>query len=324
MAKGTRVTQREKQKMWQLYNELGSFTKVAKKMNRGVGTVSLYVHEYEAAVHAAGIVLEAKQKGCEKMKRAIVVLLVLVMPISLCACKSDAVKAAEEAISAIGEVTFDSGDTIAAAEKLFGILTDAEKADVENRLALVDAREAFDSLQGEVVYANAKDAYEKLKEVAELCVTGMDAIYGAWFFGIYNADDASSSSFYSKMSEDVPGFTSYELQSAGDALGVSVYTAKSDWRYCLWIVEAAIEERGDYDTITTNMADAEKVLQSLTEEYDDYTYYPKLKDYYAAIKSYVEFFTSPSGSFKQLADTINSYENGIRTLESDVSFLFNK
>ena len=60
MAKGTRVTQQEKKKMYDLYNELGSFAKVAKKLNRCADTVSRYVHEYEAAVHAAGIVLEAK------------------------------------------------------------------------------------------------------------------------------------------------------------------------------------------------------------------------------------------------------------------------
>lgn len=33
MAKGTRVTQQEKEKMWQLYNQLGSYTKVAKKLS---------------------------------------------------------------------------------------------------------------------------------------------------------------------------------------------------------------------------------------------------------------------------------------------------
>ena len=152
----------------------------------------------------------------------------------------------------------------------------------------------------------------------------MDSIYGAWYFGIYNADDAYTSTFYSEMSKDVPGFTSKELENAGNTLGIKVSTAKSDWQYSLWIVEAAIVSRGDYKTVNENMATAEEVLQLLTEEYDDYTYYPKLKDYYAAIKSYVEFFTSPSGSFKQLADTINNYENGIRTLESDVSFLFSK
>lgn len=257
------------------------------------------------------------------MKRIISLLLVIVMCLSLCACgKSKAAKAAEAAIAAIGEVTVDSGDAIANAEKLYNILTDAEKADVENRLVLVEAQEAYKKIQGEIVYTNAKEAYEKLKEVANLCVEGMDAIYGAWYFGIYGADDTYW--FDYDLSVETPGFSSEEIEEAREALGISESTAESDWQYSLWIVQAAISMRGDYDTINANMAEAEKVLQSLTEQYDDYTYYPKLKEYYAAIKSYVDFFTSPSGSFNQLADTINSYENGIRTLESDVSFLFTK
>ena len=65
-------------------------------------------------------------------------------------------------------------------------------------------------------------------------------------------------------------------------------------------------------------------LQELTKTYDDYSYYPKLKDYFAAVSSYVEFFKSPSGSFKQLSDTVNNYETNIRTYQSDVGFLFNK
>ena len=80
-------------------------------------------------------------------------------------------------------------------------------------------------------------------------------------------------------------------------------------------MEAAIEMRGDYAQIQERMAQAERILQELTEEYDDYTYYPKLKELYAAVNSYVTFYTSPSGSFNQLADTINNYENNIRTLQ---------
>ena len=53
-AKGTRVTQQEKEKMWQLYQEVGSFVKVAKKMQRSPDTVSRYVREYEAAVSVVG------------------------------------------------------------------------------------------------------------------------------------------------------------------------------------------------------------------------------------------------------------------------------
>lgn len=60
LAKRTPITQQEKEKMWQLYNEPGSFFKVAKKLNRSPDTVSRYVHEYEAAVNAARVVIDAQ------------------------------------------------------------------------------------------------------------------------------------------------------------------------------------------------------------------------------------------------------------------------
>lgn len=55
----TRVTQAEKEKMWLLYQQLGTYTKVAKKMNRDPKTVSRYVNEYEAAVRATSYVLNS-------------------------------------------------------------------------------------------------------------------------------------------------------------------------------------------------------------------------------------------------------------------------
>lgn len=62
MAKGTRVTQQEKEKMWQLYQDGNSFVKIGKKLRRSPDTVSRYVHEYEAAVGAVSVVLNAAQK----------------------------------------------------------------------------------------------------------------------------------------------------------------------------------------------------------------------------------------------------------------------
>ena len=66
-AKGTRVSDAEKEQMWKLYKELGSTEKVAKKMRRGRSTVSRYVAEYEAAVRAAGYVLNAKEMEQDKL-----------------------------------------------------------------------------------------------------------------------------------------------------------------------------------------------------------------------------------------------------------------
>lgn len=47
-AKGTRVTENEKEKMWQLYQEGNTFVAIGKKLRRSPDTVSRYVHEYEA------------------------------------------------------------------------------------------------------------------------------------------------------------------------------------------------------------------------------------------------------------------------------------
>lgn len=59
-AKGTRVTQKEKEEMWQLFQDGNSFVKIGKKLRRSPDTVSRYVREYEAAVSAASMVLKAQ------------------------------------------------------------------------------------------------------------------------------------------------------------------------------------------------------------------------------------------------------------------------
>ncbi len=66
MAKGTRVTQQEKEQMWQLYNQLGSYAKVAKKLHRSSDTVSRYVREHEAAVNAVRVVMDAQNTWNEE------------------------------------------------------------------------------------------------------------------------------------------------------------------------------------------------------------------------------------------------------------------
>lgn len=58
-AKGTRVTQQEKEKMWQLYQEGNTFKKIAAKLRRSPDTVSRHVREYEAAVNATSVVLNS-------------------------------------------------------------------------------------------------------------------------------------------------------------------------------------------------------------------------------------------------------------------------
>lgn len=44
--------------MWELYQELGSYTKVGKKMRRNADTVSRYVQEYESSMKVAHAIID--------------------------------------------------------------------------------------------------------------------------------------------------------------------------------------------------------------------------------------------------------------------------
>lgn len=56
----TYVSAAERELMWKLYQKYGTFKAVAEKLNRNPGTVSRHVREYEAAISAAGYVLNTQ------------------------------------------------------------------------------------------------------------------------------------------------------------------------------------------------------------------------------------------------------------------------
>lgn len=57
-AKGTKVSENEKQKMWLLYQECQSICQVAKKMRRDRGTVARHIMAYEASMRTANILTD--------------------------------------------------------------------------------------------------------------------------------------------------------------------------------------------------------------------------------------------------------------------------
>ena len=68
-AKGTRVTEKEKEQMWQLYQEGKTFVAIGKKLRRSPDTVSRYVHEYEAALGAVSVVMNANRGGTNYVRQ---------------------------------------------------------------------------------------------------------------------------------------------------------------------------------------------------------------------------------------------------------------
>ena len=81
------------------------------------------------------------------MKKFIALLLAAVMCLSLVACgKSEAAKTMDEMIEGIGNVTLESEEAIAAAEKMYEALTEEQKSELDNYALLVAARAELDKL----------------------------------------------------------------------------------------------------------------------------------------------------------------------------------
>ena len=106
------------------------------------------------------------------MKKAIVLVLALVLCLTLTACsgKSEAVKAVEEKITTLVDITAQSGEVIQALDQAYNALSEEEKAKVENAQVLLDAVQKYygSFLAGEWCspYVNYWDLSKAMEESA--------------------------------------------------------------------------------------------------------------------------------------------------------------
>lgn len=175
----------------------------------------------------------------------------------------------------------------------------------------------------EAQFESANSAYNDIVSASEICIDIMDSIYDAWYFAIYESDDYSGYSLLYAFSNKV-GFSTSEITDAMIALGLSStsYYVLEEFNYTVHIVKQAYKNNGKYTEAENYLSSAKESLKSVTSEYSDYTGYPTLKSFYSEVSSYLEFASSPSGSFSQVKTTIDNYETRIRTFKNDLSFIF--
>lgn len=144
------------------------------------------------------------------MKRIIALMLALLMFVGLTACgKSAAAQAADDLIAAIGTVTLDSGDKIAAAEAALGALTDKEIEQVENRTVLAVARTEYDALvkaaeeaeaaRVAALQAAAAEVDAAISAIGTVTLDSQAAIDAAQ--AAYNALDAEAQSYVQNLAD---------------------------------------------------------------------------------------------------------------------------
>jgi len=124
------------------------------------------------------------------MKKGLLVVLALIMVLGLVGCgKSKEATTVDELISAIGNVTLESGDSIQSARESYNALNEEQQSEIENINLLTDAEKAFVELAKNesnvrMLEKNTNEAIEILKEALPFDSTvqeNIDIIYSHCF-----------------------------------------------------------------------------------------------------------------------------------------------
>ena len=210
----------------------------------------------------------------KKTKKILALCLSLLLLLSLTACgKSKEVKNVEELISAIGVVTADKAEAVAAAEKAFAALSPEDREKVENAGILPEAREALDV----VLTEDLIDAIGKVTEESEEAVLEAEKAFAA--LTEEAKEKVANAGILSKAREELDA-----ALASTKILGT--WEAESDLIDTL--VESVDSSLGDYDFTFADYLDSFPVPVSL-ELREDGTYSvssnrAKLEDTFVVLK----------------------------------------
>ena len=279
-------------------------------------------------VRRCAMMINITEKRGNTMKKWIATVLVAALMMTLLAgCgKSQAVKDAEAAIAAIGEVTADSLETIEKAERLYGFLTEEEKAAVENKTLLAEARYAYDSLQKDTLRDMAKEAYELIRNAAEIYIFNAHGLNAAARFGETARAMTMDKDFckrYAEASCSVLGYPQLTEQEVQDALdyyyeekGLSG-NMKADKFFCMSLFNRALVFIRGYKAPDV-LEKAGVILLELQEADTGEKYYPLLKEYFDFAATGNDFNMNPN-NFTQW---IGEFQSGYSQLEQEIKPLF--
>lgn len=238
------------------------------------------------------------------MKKIGFLVMALTVCLLLCACgKSQAVKDVEKVIKAIGKVSLESEEAILKAERMYDYLTDSEKAKVENKGNLVEARYAYDTLFTEEIRMKAKSAFEKLTYVSKLYIFNAHGMDDAIRFGNNKNAWALDEDFCAEFAEamprinDIPAITVEEVKA-----GVKILYEQEGWNsdinadaiFCINLFNRIFARVRNYGPESQEeMKTAGAILLELSDKFKDEKYYPILKEYFDFVTTGHDFFLSP-------------------------------
>ncbi len=222
------------------------------------------------------------------MKRAVSLLLVLIMCLSMCACGNSNKKAFEVSKAAYDniDIAYDIADNMG---------SDLYEA---WRLGIYDDEEILE------------DGVKHLAK--ELSLSEDELSEGVAYVIAVNVYDKEWSALTDEEKETYRGYSDYAFSLFEEDL----------FSFCVMVVSGAYEVKGDTKTAQEALNSAKAQMKELSESYSDYEHYPNLKGYYTTTSSFFDFCQNPTGSFEQVKTTINDYRNEARDYISDLDYIF--
>lgn len=177
----------------------------------------------------------------------------------------------------------------------------------------------------------AEEAYTLLLLAEGYSDLFSNMIYSAWYFAIYEAEDYySASNAISAFAGEVG--VEQDLVTAGiddyltaigyeisDISRVAVLRTNSG---ALHVVHYALENDEGFANAKGCLDKAKSIIQSLDKNYASVNAYSELSLYYSEVSSYYNFCYSPSGSFSQLGNTLNTYRTNCENYRNKCSLYF--
>lgn len=231
------------------------------------------------------------------MKRAIALLLALVMVFALCGCnsKEKAERAEIEEKEAIQKEGYD------AVKNAYGVIYDFSDNVYEVwRMAEYDV---------DGMLSNGVDQIVERIEYNEVASISKDQLVEALCRTQYDNYDELSDAEKKTVTENVNGYFKHNYNH-GQLPG-----------YCVWSIMKAYEITGYTKMAEDELEKAKAAIKLLGEKYPDSEYYSKLKELYIAANALFEFCKAPTGSFKQYKTTENEYKNTIRDCMNTLDLL---
>lgn len=167
----------------------------------------------------------------------------------------------------------------------------------------------------------AQQAYDLIDSVESLCKDGMGIISAAWHFGIWDAPECKTDVVMERLSVQIGCDVSF-IEENGGYTADELVNGNGDfasWEFCLMTAENCLSAVGAYTSVNETLDAARDLIRELSDDYANYQY---LKDYYTKVAAYAAYFENVSGSYNDMVEAIDKYENNIQTAKEPLLFDF--